>query len=470
MMIQRSTESTRIKGICVALLFVVSGSVLCLADEVQLIPGVTKKLNVEGDITKVIVSKDGIADARPSVDGKALVVTALGVGTAEIRVERLHGEDVVYPIRVVADLQELVEELRMLLSEVEGLTIGVIGNRIVLDGELMMKSDYDRVQKVIGLYGSMILNLTNLDRKEFNPFVAKAIAKEIGIPSVNVRVSGETATFEGTVQSKADLNRIEAVARLRVPKVLNLVRVEEMMIETDVMFIQIDTSKSKDSGYNVLQTLGIDSVAEHSSSRGEGPAYSYEVGAGLNARINALVGEGDAEIIIQQHLSTKSGGSARVQAGGEEYIAIEGDRGGVLESISHGIILQVKPTMHGPDHILNDVVVEISEPNADPTGTFSVSKFNTSSTILCKIGESIVLTGLSQSRVLESREGTPFLRKVPIIKYLFSFNKKRRSNQELVVLITPKPVVAEQYEQGSFGDEQKELIDLSVKNRTNSTL
>lgn len=429
------------------------------AESLQLVPGSSQKVSVPGGVKKITVANPSVADASPGEDGKSVTVSAVGNGSTDIRIEQQTGNEIVVNIKTIADLKAVSDEIKELLSGVEGLTVKPIATKIVLDGKLATKSDFDRVAQISEAYSGLILNLSKLDRAELNEFVAKAIKADLGIETINVKVSGDTATLEGIVFDDADLKKAEQVAKLRVPNVINLLKVEEVMIETDVYFLQVTSADSKDFGFNILKTLAIDGSASVSGSSGEEGVASWSVGGSIAAKINALVGSGNGKILAQPHISTKSGGTGRFHSGGQTFFKVSGVNSGSLQPVEFGVILNVKPVLRGKDSIMNEVGIEVSVPSAQPSGDFSLDKFDTTSTTLCKEGDSIIISGLAQSLQTYFKEKTPLLGSIPLLNLFFSESSKKMDNKELVVVLIPHAVLPQAAKQGALSDDGKKLFE-----------
>jgi len=443
--------------LCIGLGVVLASPVL--AEDVVVVKGATCRVPVADGIKKISVSNPTVADARPDGDGRVVLVEGLTEGLSDLRIERLKGATLVYKIQVKSDLQDMLGQIKELLSDVDGLEVKVVGSRIVLKGNVLTKSDYDRVMKVAEAYTGLILNMARLDRTEMSKFVEEAILRDIGCDTVKVRVAEDTAILEGVVYSEADLARASEVARLRVPVVKNLLRVQDVMIETDVHFVQIDKSSASDIGYNILKDAGVSASFNREGGTGKPTVNSFSVNASLSARINALVGSGNAKILAQPHLSTKSGGEGSFHSGGATYFAVSGVNAGSLEKIEYGIILKVKPTLQGRDRIMNEVTIEVSVPSGKPQGTFSLEKFDTKSVAMCKVGESIMLSGLVQSLSTQFKEKTPLLGDIPLLSMFFSSKVKQKESRELIVLISPKPVFPQADNSPAFSKEREHLLN-----------
>lgn len=124
------------------------------------------------------------------------------------------------------DLSLKVEQMRSLLDTVEGISITSVGDKIVIDGDLVVPKDLDRVINVTEAFGGAkggIVNLVQLSRVS-QRVIAQKIEREIRtLPSaqnVSVRVANDTFFLEGVVDDAADRQRAEEVARTFVPEIL----------------------------------------------------------------------------------------------------------------------------------------------------------------------------------------------------------------------------------------------------------
>jgi pilus assembly protein CpaC len=425
------------------------------ADDVVVLKGASAKVPVAQGVRKIIVANPAVINAQPADDGQAVLVSGLSEGNSELRVECLQGPDLVENVVVRSDLKQMADEISQLLSDVDGLEIKTIGNKIVLKGNILTKSDYEKVNKVVEAYPSVILNMSKFDRSAMNKYVEAAILQDIGMDTITARVMEDTVILEGIVFSDADRVRAEEIAKLRMPNVRNLLRVQDVMIETDVQFVSVDSDVSSDIGHNAL-----DSVNGTGGFGGGGtgvPTLTYGVSAATT--VNAHLGSANGKTLAQPHLSTKSGEEGSFQSGGSSYFQVSGVSGGTLQEVDYGIIVKVKPTLQGRDRIVNEVTVEVSLPNPKGQGTFSLDKFQTKSTAICKVGESIVLSGLVQQMASHFKDKAPLLGDIPLLSLFFSEKQSDNSKKELLVVITPRPVFPQAATGESFSEQQKALLD-----------
>src|SRR5262249_22106309 len=161
------------------------------------------------------------------------LVSGLSEGATDIRIERLQGGELVQRISVRADLQRVAEEIKELLSDVEGLEVKVLANKVVLKGDIVTKKGYDRVRQVASAYSGAVMNMTEFDQTAIESLVEKAIVNDIGADTVHARVMKDTVILEGVLYSEADVLRAVQLAKLRMPNVVNLLQVQNVMVETD---------------------------------------------------------------------------------------------------------------------------------------------------------------------------------------------------------------------------------------------
>lgn len=209
----------------VVLVAVLTATVCAETLDLRLSPDSSARLDVPAGIRKIFISNPSVVDAQPDAEGTALLVSGLKTGKAEVRISRLSGDDLIYQVEVEPELQDLADQVRDMLQDVEGLEVKVLGDRIVLEGELLTRANAKQAQAVAEAFGSQVVNLTNLDEADYARIVKKALDKEINLKSVTVKVDGERLILSGTVPSTKELARVKEIAKKRADKVTILLQV-----------------------------------------------------------------------------------------------------------------------------------------------------------------------------------------------------------------------------------------------------
>jgi type II secretory pathway component GspD/PulD (secretin) len=129
-----------------------------------------------------------------------------------------------------------------------------------------------------------------------------------------------------------------------------------------------------------------------------------------------------------------------------------------LQSVDYGVILKVKPTLQGRDRVQNEVSIEVSLPTAVAGSTFAVQKYNTVCTSVCKVGESMVVSGLTQKLANYNSSKTPLLGDVPILNLFFSNKTSDKQRNEYVIIVTPQPIFPTAATGLPFGEQHKDML------------
>lgn len=194
--------------------------------QMQLAPSSSTKINVPDGVKKIFISNPSIIDAQPADDGYAVLVTGQRHGRAELRITRLTQGEMVYSIEVQPELQDLANEVREVLSDVEGLEINVVGEKVVLTGKLLSKTDLETVEQTANAFAGRVVAMVELD-KNVNELIKRALEKEINLDTVELILEGDTLTAMGSVPSEKELERVKSILKRRHDNVVLMLMVVE---------------------------------------------------------------------------------------------------------------------------------------------------------------------------------------------------------------------------------------------------
>jgi pilus assembly protein CpaC len=139
-------------------------------------------------------------------------------------------------------------------------------------------------------------------------------------------------------------------------------------------------------------------------------------------------------------LNAKSGGTATFLAGGEVPIPKAGALGTTdVDYKPYGITLNIKPVVDANNIISANLQTEISQidPSVSYGGFPGFMTRRTSSDISMRAGETLAISGLISADALNTTNGMPFLRQLPIIGQLFRSDSFRSKKSDLVIFVTP---------------------------------
>ena len=404
---------------------------------------------------QTIRTLDNAASARvldPSVaqietDGSnRIVLTAVTPGRTYLTYRTTNDAPVSELVIVLPPLKNVALEIYNLVSDIPGISVYEANKRIVLDGRLSSVSDVDRIKKISDTFGDQVLNLTRLDTGTSNDVIADFIRRNAGIEGLDISILGETAYMRGAVPNEAARSNVLALARTQVANIMDMLEVRETMIETEVLFIRAEKSKGHNWGKNLLDgsdiismKAGVDGSQDYAQNAWSPVAVGVTWSASVAPTINALVDAGKAEVVARPRIGTRLGQKGRFLSGGEMYYKVSGEVSGNLESVEYGIDLSVIPQFLANNTICNTLTMTLSFPvTQGGTSDLSLDKYTIESTIVCKEGQSIIISGIAEQIENDQNSHTPLLGSIPLVRLLFSNSTRTFENSEIIAIITPR--------------------------------
>lgn len=211
-------------------------------------------------------------------------------------------------------------------------------------------------------------------------------------------------------------------------------------------------SVSKGSVFpSVDMTLGSSTVNEIINGlNGFGWVNLGKVKPNFYMTLKALETDGVIELKSTPQLSTLNGHKAKMSIGNTEYYKEELNNifGSMTTNsqmittykpVDAELAVSIRPIVDGSEQVTLDIKVEQSDFTArisefSPPGKVS-RKFE--SMIRVKDQEMILLGGLEEKQVKDTRSGLPLLSRIPVLRWIFSSREKSNSKSKLNIFIKP---------------------------------
>jgi len=382
---------------------------------ISLVEGRGELLQFQRDITKVVVSEPKIADAVV-VSPREVMVNAKAPGNATVMVWETGAEPARYDVTVLKD------------------------------------------------------------NSEFDAF-SKQIQNAAGSP-ISVTGSGETIVLSGSVKSAEESKRLASMAQARAKNVINLLQVpppaEPRQILLQVKIADVNRAALTTVGFNLF-SLNPKFVGETTTEQFASPRFSqlqaqngqvanntvnfsdllnlfaFRPDLNIGATIKALQERNLLQILAEPNLICLEGKDATFIAGGQfPYPTITTTpTGGATAPVvtvqfkPFGVKLDFTPTVTPQGAIDLKVAPEYS--SLDYTNAVTLEGFTipalaqrrAETEVILKDGESFAIAGLINNQVVETLDKIPGLGSVPILGKLFQSRSKQKSDDELLVVITP---------------------------------
>ena len=179
--------------------------------------------------------------------------------------------------------------------------------------------------------------------------------------------------------------------------------------------------------------------------------------------IDLLISEGKANLLSSPNIATLEGQEAKIDVGDEypyeTYVIEGGVKVPTIKFKTVGATLLVTPYIKGEKEVVLDIESEVSEITGAPpfpTAPPIVGTRKARTQIAVDDGATIVIGGLLRETEKETREGIPFLSRLPLLGSLFTYKTTKKEKTDLLVFITPY-ILSEELEEENILEKIKPL-------------
>jgi type IV pilus assembly protein PilQ len=164
----------------------------------------------------------------------------------------------------------------------------------------------------------------------------------------------------------------------------------------------------------------------------------------LDMQLSALQTDGKVNILSSPSITTMDNQTAFTENGEKiPYVTEEtSSTGSTTRSVKFEdavLRLKIKPHVIGRNNLRMEI--EVKKDEVDSTrnvqGNPYIIKKTTSTILIVRDGETIVISGLTKHKIENSDNGIPGLKDIPALGYLFKGEDKAEAMQEVLIFITP---------------------------------
>jgi pilus assembly protein CpaC len=294
-------------------------------------------------------------------------------------------------------------------------------------------------------------------------------------------ISDNTVILNGTVTNPEDVEILTKVADSLGFKVINAMRIGGVVqVQLDVVIAEVSRSDLRALNFNFLlnsrnfyfaQNTGgaagaITTVGGTASAAGSvGPSsFGPLIGSvgtanvltgvihsswGFLAFLQALRSESVAKIVAEPRQVTLAGRPCSFHSGGLQAIPSGGGINGVgAQFVPFGTDVQATPIVLGNGKIYLEIDARLSDLSASTVNIGGANVANqtlnsVTTTVQLESGQTFVLGGIVTHRVTGSRDSVPVLGDLPYFGFFFSNKQFTESEEEIIILVTPHLVDAQ---------------------------
>jgi pilus assembly protein CpaC len=413
--------------------------------------GQQRVLDVPAPLEQVAIGDPSVADVKIISQGRQILVTALGRGSTDLVAWDVQGRQTTTAIQVVTkDITAVRDELKGILGDVEGINIRTVGERVVIDGEIFTRQDFEKVRQVAGIYpmdvtllAAMSTAVTRLIASEINRSLSKN-----GYRDVRAEGIGNKIFLEGTVSMKEDLDTVNTLSNAYFENCVNLVRIGgklDELVLIDIHFVEVGKRFLEKIGVNWDDTArfaltDLTYAMDFLKSGGDQGTVKMEGLKGFGGNVNLLESDSVGRTLAHPRLVCKSGEKAEFVAGGEVPLPLITEERITIIYKPFGIILKISPVAHRDGRISARVEAESSTiDNAISVGGYPGFKKRSVETFVTLDKDKVLaLSGLVNQSDTKGVEKVPLIGRFPIIGELFKSRDFANDQTELVIFLASR--------------------------------
>jgi pilus assembly protein CpaC len=394
--------------------------------ELTLLQGRGELVQFENDIKTVAASEPKIADVQV-VSPREVMINAKGLGKSTVIIWEGGSVPRRYNVNVVADTAEYESVRKAVAESMGGGAVTVTGNAetIVLTGKAESVEASKKAEAVASTYAKRVVNLLQTPP----PAEPRQVLLEVKFAAVN-RVALEEVGFNYFSRNPKMLGEL-TTQQFSAPRFSQL---------------QFQNQEFSNSTLNFADLLNL---------------FVFRPDMNIGATVRALQARNLLQILAEPNLIALEGKDASFLAGGEfpfPTLTATSTGGATAPVVTvqfkrFGVQLDFTPQITHDERIHLKIRPQVSSldfANAVTLQGFLIPAVATRSAeteAILADGESFAVAGLIDNRVIEGVNKIKWLGDVPILGHLFRSRSTRKSNEELLVVITPhfvKPLTPDQ--------------------------
>ncbi|MGZ3788323.1 MAG: pilus assembly protein N-terminal domain-containing protein [Bacteriovorax sp.] len=446
--------------------------------EIDVVVGLEKIIKLDFVPNTVVkLANENLATYQIVPSKKEVTLTGVKPGETTLTLRDAAGDiRARYLVKITAsDQSKVVVQLKELLSDVEGLEIGIKGDSVFVGGQIVVPSDIGKVVVILDRYPD-VLRLVELS-PQTQLVIAKKMQEEMQksqLKDVTVRVVNGSFWIEGIVGSKEESDKAEQIARAYLPdQIQNLARRADAVQTTKkppfenlltinakpkpeplpklfkltAQFVELTKGYDRLFAFTWTPFIGADG-----GSISVGKSTSGGVTTTSNGTLSATISH-----LFPKLNSAKSAGHARVVESG--VVVVKENVPGIIKKTTTipyqigntdnakagtavaGFDMNITPTMLQEEKINLKIVIHVSSASGDNPPQTLDNTIDT--TIVVKSQESAVIGGVVTNKTATDFDKDGDKPTSDTGSALFSFIKSKKystSRTQFVIFVTPEVI------------------------------
>jgi pilus assembly protein CpaC len=443
-------------------------------EKISSIPADARPFGDYSKVAKVTIDRDaGILNFSPK---------KIGVATLTIR----SGAHIIQEFRLdvkKSDLTKVAKDIQVLLKDIDGITIKIVNNRVVVDGQVLLPKEINRIHSVLkqfeGQTASLVILSPIAERK-----IAQMIESDINLANVHVRTVNGKFLLEGEVDDQGKKDFCMTIAQTYIPDlvpleaqkdgvtlaartvpVINLITIKAAaekptpkILQIVVHFVELNKSYLKDFGFSwapgFQDNSGLGFSLSNSQQGGVTSAITGTI-SNLLPRLNWSKSHGHSRVLDSAEILIQDGQKGTLDRHTDYPYTELGPTGAQSVKFQKvGITMSIAPKLANArsDNISLDLKFNMGQLIGTAGGSALVSISEVDTVINIRSGQSAAIGGLISNKTGTDYNRAPAGSTNPI--FTLNASKAFRHDQsQFVVFVTP--IIKTSASQGAEKVKQK---------------
>jgi pilus assembly protein CpaC len=368
-------------------------------------------------------------------------------------------------------LDAVAREIQSLLGDIEGVTVRILNNKVIVDGQVLLPADISRVVTVVGQFGDQAASIVTMSPMALRK-ISDFIARDINNPEIEVRALNDKIILSGWANSDDERSNAQLIAQFYMPPqvldskeaqdkiqrrrlandgVVNLIKVKQQpapppskIVQVVLHYVELSKDYSKSFHFQFMPNIDDSSGIQFQSGDASNSATSQFSGTinSLFPKLNWLTSHGYARVLESGTVMVKEGEKAHFERTSKMPINnVVGTSGAIASGGGEqtGIVTDVKPTLTGErsDSVDLDLSFKIMSPAGTTTSGLIVATNQIISQLVVRSTQSAAVGGLIVNNSVTGYNKLPSgVPTNPIIS-LYTSKDFSRGQSQFVVFVTP---------------------------------
>lgn len=442
-------------------------------DYIDLLIGVIENKKISNLPSGVTFEGDFKKVTRASWDSNRGILrfTPIKIGVATMNIMDSNGRKL-KDIRISvteSDRSKVAKEISTLLGDIEGINVKIINNKVIVDGEILLPRDMNRIVSVVNQYQGQAANLvvmSPLAQKK----IAELIERDVNNPEIHCRAVNDKYILEGWASDKNEAQRAEIIAKTFVPdevvdagvmsgkinkpklsSVINLINIKEgkapepgKIIRMTVHYVELQKDYEKSFRFQWMPDVDDGTKLEFESG-GRTPGSSAlstltGVISNLLPKLNWAKQHGFARVLQSSSLLVIDGQKGDIRSTVRIPYLVAGPQGVQSTNFEEaGMTTTITPKVQGArsDSVRLQMDFAVKSLLGYTAKGPMVSNSSIQTVLVVRSGQSAAVGGLVQSSSgTNFNKLPPDVSRNPIIS-LYASKDFRRNQSQFVVFVTP---------------------------------